>query len=492
MLEKALEEAIYYAKTHLGLKEEDDTYFRNLLLAHFLIEKPYEGEIDKEGIKALTLPDQVVSSLKEEMIQKGMPEDVADRQATYVMGVLSPIPSLVNETFHSLREKDPKKATDYLLSLSIANDYVAKSRIDRNLVWNASYAKGSPLEISINLSKPEKNNKDIAKLKTMKSTGYPKCLLCKENLGFAGNPKHPARENIRVIPIELDGRRWYLQYSPYGYYDEHCIVFLDEHIPMEINEGNMNALFDFVDLFPHYFIGSNSDLPIVGGSILDHEHFQGGKHLLPLLIAKEKEVVFDKGGVKLVVLDFYNNALRIHSKNKKKALDLASKILDAWKEHNDPENSIYAFTNGERHNTVTPYCRKVGDEYQMTLILRNNRCDDTYPEGIFHAHPEYHHIKKEGIGLIEAAGLFILPARLKRQIKEVEEAVEHNWSEEETLATYPDLDVFAPMIKALKERKISAQTYINEVCQGILKNVAVYKDDEKGERGLKRFLDKCL
>lgn len=492
MIEKSIERALSYAKSHLGLKEEDVPYFRNLILHRFGLELPYEGEVEDEAIAELSLPDILVKELIQECMARGLDEGEAQREATWVLGILSPLPSEVNARFEELREKDPSLATDYLYSLSIANDYVAKSRIDKNEHWDAEYKDGPSLEISINLSKPEKNNKDIAKLKSAKPSGYPKCLLCKENLGFAGNERWPARENIRIIPMTLGGRKWYMQYSPYGYYEEHCIVFLDEHTPMNMCEENIEALLDFVDLFPHYFIGSNSDLPIVGGSILNHEHFQGGKHLLPLFHAKDREVVKKGDGLRISILDFYDSAISIKGKDKKKVLKFATKIVEEWERFNDPENDIYSFSDGERHATITPFVRKIDGEYQLIAILRNNRVDEKYPDGIFHAHPEYHHIKKEGIGLIEAAGLFILPARLKRQIYEVEEAVKNNLKEEDYLSLYPDLVDFKSMIEEMKEKGISAKEYINGVCQGILRNVAVFKEDEKGKRGWKRFLETVL
>ncbi len=494
MISETVAKAIYYAKKHLGMKEDDEIYLTNFLLSYFKLESPYEGEIDYKHIDEMKVPDEIVNEIVAYFVSQGEEEGEASRKATYVMGLLSPLPSAVNETFFSLYKTDKKSATDYLYRLSIANDYIAKSKVDKNELWLATYKDGSPLEISINLSKPEKNNKDIAKLlKAPVSTSYPKCVLCKENLGFEGNSHHPARENIRTIPLTLAGGRWYFQYSPYVYYNEHCILFYEKHVPMEISPWTFTCLFDFVDLFPHYFIGSNSDLPIVGGSILNHEHFQGGEHLLPLLLAKDRKVVPSRyKNTEVSIVDFYDTAIRLKGKDRDEMLLIASRILDKWLHYDDSENSIISHDEEGRHNALTPIVRKNGENYEMTILLRNNKCNETYPDGIFHAHPEYHHIKKEGIGLIEAAGLFILPARLKRQCKEVEEVIEKGYSEEEYLALYPDLSIFGDMIKEMKEKHISSREYINEVCRGILNNVAVYKNDEKGRNGLDRFLKEAL
>jgi UDPglucose--hexose-1-phosphate uridylyltransferase len=490
MIEKTIKEALYYAKCHLGLRDEDAIYLENLLLQHFSCPLPYEGEIDKKAIEGYAVPDKIVGDIVSYLVaEKGMEEGEAERTSTWAMGMLTPLPSVVDDTFQKLYRSSPKKATDYLYDLSIKNDYIAKSKVDKNILWNATYPDGSPLEISINLSKPEKNNKDIAKLVHAVASGYPKCLLCEENVGFEGSASHPARENIRFIPLELNGGRWLMQYSPYVYYYNHCIVFYEKHTPMAINPDNLRALMDFVDQFPHFFIGSNSDLPIVGGSILNHEHFQGGGHYLPLLLAKMKELIYTSPkGTKVSTVDFYVTALSFVGKDRDDVLAQASKVLASWRHYNDPSHDIIADDENGNHSTCTPFVKKKDGVYTLYLVLRNNRCNATYPDGIFHAHPEYHHIKKEGIGLIEAAGLFILPARLVRQSAEVEDVVAHHLSEKEYLAKYPDLSTFAPMIKEMSETGESSRDYINKVCQGILRNVAVYKETKEGQEGLHHFL----
>jgi UDPglucose--hexose-1-phosphate uridylyltransferase len=491
MISETIEKLLVYAKLHLGMKEEDEDYLRNLFLSYCEVKEPFTGKVDEKKIANLLVPDSLVAEMVAYFVSTGNPSSLAERRATYMMGVVSPLPSVTDENFKEIYKRlGPQKACEYLYDLSIKNDYIAKSKVDKNIIWNASYSSGSPLEISINLSKPEKNNKDIAKLVSAPvSSSYPKCLLCKENLGFEGNDKHPARENIRFIPLSLNGERWYLQYSPYVYYHQHCICFYEKHVPMEISPRIFHILFAFQDLFPNFFIGSNSDLPIVGGSILNHEHFQGGGHLLPLLLARDLKVIPTKlKKTKLSIVNFYDTALRLTGKDSQEIIEAASVILKSWHTYDDPSNEIISHDEKGQHSTITPLLRKNGENYEMTLILRNNRCDEQYPDGIFHAHPEFHHIKSEGIGLIEAAGLFILPARLLRQGHEVEDVVKRGLTQEEYLKIYPDLSTFSRMVNEMKETGESAQTYMGLVCREILRNVAVFKDDEKGQEGLTKFI----
>lgn len=491
MIEKTIKKLVVYARCHLGLDKEDETYYLNTLLHLFDKDEPYFGDIDEEEVKNLQVPDSLINEIIEhEVKENNLSEEEAFLKADFILGLLSPRPSKVNEEFFSLYDKDPSKAMDYLYELSINNGYFQKTKVDQNLEWDATYPDGPSLKITINLSKPEKNNKDIAKLLTKVSSDYPKCRLCHDNLGFYGDAKKPARSSIRFVPLTLANEKWYFQYSPYGYFHKHGICFKDEHVPMHIDELTFRRLLDFVDLFPSFFMGSNSDLPIVGGSILDHEHFQGGLPVLPIFEAKNKERVYvSESGSKVSILDFYVSALKIEGENKEDVIHQAKRILDSWLEYSDEENEIIAYEGDTRHNALTLLSRKETNEYQLFLLLRNNRTSEKYPDGIFHAHPEYFPIKKEGIGLIEAAGLFILPARLKRQIKEAEESAKI--VKEEYLAKYPDMKDFQDMIEEIRKGK-TAETYINEVCRNILKNVAVFKDDEKGYRGFKEFVNKTF
>lgn len=487
MIEKTIKKLIIYARYHLGMDKEDETYYLNTLLHLFNKDEPYFGDIEEEEIKEMKVPDSLIDEIIEhEEKENGLSENDAFLKADFILGLLSPKPSEVNEKFFSLLKEDDKKAMDYLYELSIANGYFQKTKVDQNLEWDASFSSGPSLKITINLSKPEKNNKDIAKLLSKVSSDYPKCRLCHDNLGFYGDAKKPARSSIRFVPLTLNNEKWYFQYSPYGYFKKHGICFIDEHTPMHIEEKTFRRLLDFVDIFPSFFMGSNSDLPIVGGSILDHEHFQGGLPVLPIFKAIDKEEVYlSKKNTKVSILDFYVSCLKVVGEDKEDVIFQANRILEKWLHYDDLENNIISYEGDVRHNAVTLVSEKKNGKYVLYLLLRNNRCSNEYPDGIFHAHPEYFSIKKEGIGLIEAAGLFILPARLKRQIVEAEES--SHLSEEEYLAKYPDMKDFKDMIAAIRNGK-TAKEYINEVCRNILLNVAVFKDDEKGRRGMHKFV----
>ncbi len=487
MIEETVHQLVIYAKMHLGLDPEDAIYVENQLLHHFGKQVPFVGKVDETAIQNMAVPD----ALTEEIVQYdedvlGYDEAEALRDADWVFGFLSPRPSEVNRLFWEKQKENDRVAMDYLYDLSIHNGYFQKTKVDQNEVWTASFPEGSDLCITINLSKPEKNNKDIAKLLTKVSSDYPKCRLCPTNLGYYGDDKHPARSSIRFVPVTLAGEKWYFQYSPYGYFQQHGICFQSEHIPMHIERKTFERLFDFVDQFPSFFMGSNSDLPIVGGSILDHEHFQGGLPVLPIFQSGNRRLCYSsKQGTHIYEIDFYDTGLKLEGTSRKDVTDWAEKILNAWLPYNDPSCDIIGLEGKVRHNAVTSIARKVEGTYTLYLLLRNNRTNTQYPDGIFHAHPEYFSIKKEGIGLIEAAGLFVLPARLKRQLVEAEASAK--MPGDSYLATYPDMKDFGALIAALRHGK-SAHQYVNEVCRGILQNVAVFKATPAGEEGLDRFL----
>lgn len=495
-------ELIRYAKTNLSVNDEDVIYLRNMILGELDLPSFEEIEVDFEKIDSFKNPDYFTDLLTEYFKETTtLSDNEIERKITKIYGFLTPLPSKVIEKFNDiLKNEGNEKALDYLFDLSIKNDYVKKSKIDKNLVWSSSYSDKN-IEVSINLSKPEKNNKDIAKLLVKPKPSdvkYPSCLLCKENLGYYGRDDYPARENIRLIPLKLDDEQWYLQYSPYGYFNMHCIVLRDCHSNMVINESTFKKLLSFVDNFPYFFIGSNADLPIVGGSILNHEHYQGGEHRLPIMHSKPKFEfnLSENYSSKLYLLDWYNSTFLIEGENKEEIVQIATKILNKWRNYDDLDNNILSHSGGTIHNTITPCVKKEGEKYSLYLILRNNRCNDEYPDGIFHAHPEYHHIKHEGIGIIEAMGLFILPARLIRQINQIKDCLENNYSDKEIVDKYPDMDgLFLGMIHDLAKNfnKDSIDTdireYINNVCRNILKNTAVFKDDEKGINGVKKFID---
>lgn len=503
MILDTVDNLVLYAKYHLDLNDElDQIYIRNLLLNELNLSHPNSdfNYKDENEIKNSIVPDKLIEELSSYLINElGMNEKDAELKYTKIMGMLTKSPSEVNKKFNYIYEnKGDKEALDYLYNLSIRNYYFQKTKVDKNIVWSTTYPSKN-IEVSINLSKPEKSNKDIAKLLVKPNPSeikYPKCLLCLENLGFAGNYSHPARENIRVIPLLLNNEEWYLQYSPYGYFYKHCIVFSKNHSNMVINNGTFKKLCSFVDQYPSFFIGSNADLPIVGGSILNHEHYQGGEHLLPVMKSKTKKEykLTNYKDTKLFKLDWYNTCLLLTSKNSDEIVEVATKILNAWRDYDDMNNDILSHSGETMHNTITPSIRKENGIYYLYLILRNNRCDEKYPDGIFHAHKEYHHIKKEGIGIIEAMGLFILPARLIRQENEIKDVLELGLNNDQILAKYPDLADFLSMIRELKlnyskntiDKDIN--TYIETVCQNILINTAVFKDNEIGTKGLDEFI----
>ena len=489
-IENLVYEFLYFAKNKLFLNELDALYYSNFLFDILKYSPTSDFEI-KENYNDV---NYFANNFKEYLMNTLELDDVeAELKLGYIFGILTPLPSEVNKKFHELvNSGDKEGATSYLYNLGINSYYVQKQKIDQNIVWDATFENDPAIEISINLSKPEKNNKDIAKLlSATKETSYPKCLLCKENLGFFGTAKKASRENIRYAFFNYCNHDWFMQYSPYGYFDEHMILVDVEHRPMAITNEVLETLLLFVAEFPHYIIGSNSDLPIVGGSILNHEHFQGGKHIFPMMKAEPLFEIEDLyPDVNVYYLNFYNSTMLIKGKNYKDVLNASIKIKDAWATHTDAAVDIISEDELGRHNTVTPIARIVDGEYYMYLILRNNCCNETYPDGIFHAHPEYHAIKKEGIGLIEAMGRFVLPARLKRQLKQVDEVAALKLNKDEYLEKYPDLEPFESMINDLKLGKYpSSKEYVNEVCRNILRNTAVYKNDEQGKAALNRFVE---
>lgn len=499
MLNATIEKLLVYASARLDLHPRDIEYKRNELLALLDETHPYLGPINVSEIKNLKVPDNLILELEEGIKSKKLcPEEKVESLITDVMGRLTPLPTQVYDKFYEIYRKDKVKATDYLYHLSVFNNYIQKTKIDENLHWIAKFPKND-LEITINLAKPEKDNKQIAKLVGKKddvTEKYPQCVLCKENVGFAGHLTHPARQNLRVIPLKLDDENWFLQFSPFVYYDKHCIVIDEVHEPMAISRRNISKLLAFVDQFPHYFVGSNSDLPIVGGSILNHEHFQGGAHILPMMKAKPLFALRPRHFhlVNVYYLDWYNSTLLLKSNYKHRLLDVADHILKTWRDYSDESVGIIAKSEAGQHNTLTVIARKVGKTYHLYIIFRNNRCSEMYPDGIFHAHPEHHAIKKEGIGLIEAMGLFILPARLKRQLTTINEIFSTGANLEKALQEHPDLEVFAPLITTLKAAPKESdyqhliKNFVNETCRDILVNTAVFKDDEAGIAARDRFL----
>ena len=409
-----------------GLVEPEDRRFTiNRLLELFHLDE-LDDEVAAAYAKRTPMTQESAEAALEDILNEMldyaaedglMPEDTVtyrDLFDTKIMGMLVPRPSEVIKKFQALYQISPKEATDYFYKLSRDTNYIRRYRIKKDQKWTADTEFGT-LDITINLSKPEKDPKAIAAAKLAKQSGYPKCLLCKENEGYAGRVNHPARQNHRIIPVTINHSDWFFQYSPYVYYNEHCIVFNAEHTPMKIEKATFGKLLDFVEQFPHYFVGSNADLPIVGGSILSHDHFQGGHYEFAMAKAPvEKELVF-KGfeDVKAGIVKWPMSVIRISAPQKERLIELADKILLAWRGYTDEDAFIFAETEGEPHNTITPIARKRGNDYELDLVLRNNITTEEHPLGVYHPHAKLHHIKKENIGLIEVMGLAVLPARLK-------------------------------------------------------------------------------
>lgn len=502
-----IEKLLVYAKSNLHLEKRDEIYFRNLLLREFKLDEPMEEVCDLTEISKLDVPDILVKEVEDYALENNIiVEGKENLYSTYIFGLLSPLPSKVNQEFKYLRKNfGEKKACEYLYNLSVKNNYVQKTAIGRNLKWEY-FDEDKYLEITINLSKPEKDNKEIAKLLTMpkKARKYPACLLCKENEGFEGTLTHPARENIRTISVELGGEPWFIQYSPYAYYNEHLIAISESHTPMHIKSDTIDKVLDFVDFLPNYMIGSNAALPIIGGSILNHEHFQGGEHLMPMHNAKILTPLMstDYSDVKVGIVDWYNSVLRLESENRDQISSLAKQVILAWENYSNESCYIYAKTDGVRHNSLSPVARKQGSKYILDMIFRNNITNEQYPDGVFHAHPEYHNIKKEGIGLIEAMGLFILPGRLKKQLHMIAEILckETAYIKEEISKEDNYLFAHRFMIEQLvgegysdtmEDAEKRVTNYVNNVCKNILLNTAVFKKDEIGVNGFLDFLTTC-
>ncbi len=411
---------------------------------------------------------------------------------TRLMGVLTPRPSAVIAAFRALYAEDAEKATDWYYRFSCDTDYIRRYRIAKDLKWKAATAYGE-LDVTINLSKPEKDPRAIAAARSAKPSGYPKCQLCREAEGYAGRADYPARENHRLLPIRLDGEDWFLQYSPYVYYNEHCIALCAEHRPMKIDRAAFRRLLDFVTLFPHYFIGSNADLPIVGGSILSHDHFQGGRYEFAMARAEVERALSFPGfeDVAAGIVRWPMSVIRLRCADRGRLADLAGKILDAWRAYSDPAVSVFAETGGEMHNTITPIARRRGADYELDLVLRNNLTTDEHPLGLFHPHAELHHIKKENIGLIEVMGLAVLPARLREELSELGRRLVSG----EDLLSSPLTAKHAPWAEELKARYSFTpdnadsilRKEVGEVFKTVLEHAGVFKRDAAGAAAFLRF-----
>ena len=471
----------------------EKNYTINLLLDVFKEDEYVEPEEEYRDIDL----EEVLNALLDEAVKRNLIEDSVvyrDLFDTRLMNCLMPRPAQVQNEFWSRYEKDPQEATDYFYKLSQDSDYIRRYRVKKDQKWTVDSEYGK-IDITINLSKPEKDPKAIAAAKLVKSSSYPKCLLCPENEGYAGRVNHPARENHRIIPITVNDSPWGFQYSPYVYYNEHCIVFNSQHVPMKIEKNTFIKLFDFVKLFPHYFLGSNADLPIVGGSILSHDHFQGGHYEFAMERAGIKQTLTIPGfeDVQAGIVNWPMSVVRIRHKEAERLVKLAAHILTAWRAYTDEDAFIYAQTDGEPHNTITPIARMRNGEFELDLVLRNNITTPEYPLGVYHPHQELHHIKKENIGLIEVMGLAVLPARLKGEMQRLGEYIisGKDIRADEELAKHADwVDEFLPKYDAITEDNVDEilQTEIGIVFKKVLEHAGVYKNTDEGMNAFMRFI----
>ncbi|WP_124101186.1 UDP-glucose--hexose-1-phosphate uridylyltransferase [Ruminococcus sp. Marseille-P6503] len=485
--------AAYGLETGL-IGKEDRIFAINRILEALGLDEYKEPAQEYSGV----VLEEVLRELTDYACEKGLCGDsivYRDLFDTKLMGLLTPRPSEINQLFRGLyNHQSPEAATDYFYKLSQDSDYIRRYRIKKDMRWVAPTEYGD-LDITINLSKPEKDPKAIAAARNARQSGYPKCLLCYENEGYAGRVDSPARQNHRVISLKINGEDWGLQYSPYVYYNEHCILFNKKHTPMVIDKAAFSKLFDFVEQFPHYFIGSNADLPIVGGSILAHEHFQGGNYTFAMAKAPvEKELVF-KGfeGVKAGIVKWPMSVIRISSLDRNELAELAGKILSCWRGYTDEEAFVFAQADGEPHNTITPIARMRNGSFELDLVLRNNITTEEHPLGVYHPHAELHHIKKENIGLIEVMGLAVLPARLKDEMDRLAKALVsgEDLRSDETLMKHADwAEAFSASYDITRENVNEIiQKEIGIVFSKVLEHAGVFKRNEKGREYFSRFIE---
>lgn len=495
MIQNNILELTEYALRTGLIKESDKVYTINRLMELFGLDELEETAPESERELESILTDMLDYAAEHGLLQ----EDTItyrDLFDTKIMSVLMPRPSEVCEEFHQLYDvAGPKAATNYFYKLSGDSNYIRRARVAKDMKWTTETEFGT-LDITINLSKPEKDPKAIAAAKLAKQSGYPKCLLCRENEGYAGRVNHPARQNHRIIPVTINGSNWYFQYSPYVYYNEHCIVFNEQHVPMKIERATFGKLLDFVEQFPHYFVGSNADLPIVGGSILSHDHFQGGNFTFAMAKAPiEREIAFvGFEDVKAGIVKWPMSVIRLSHPEKERLIELADKILVTWRGYSDEAAFVFAETNGEPHNTITPIARRRGTDYELDLVLRNNITTEEHPLGVYHPHAKLHHIKKENIGLIEVMGLAVLPARLKEEIATLEAfyisgvdfrvneltAKHADWMED-IIARHPEMEARDVHQVLLEE--------IGQVFKEVLLDAGVYKCTEEGREAFMRLVD---
>ncbi len=496
---------INYALKNKLITKYDVNYARNTLIGFLLLDKPYEGLCTETPDEPSSILYQLLDFIAED--NERAPLLLPDNTLTYrdlldtaIMGCLTPWPSEVINKFEYLKENiNSKAATDYFYALSLKTNYIRSDRIAKNKIWYYS-TRYADLTITINLTKPEKDPKEIAKLKLLPQSGYPKCALCPQNEGYRGTANNAARQNHRIIPLILNNESWSLQYSPYVYYNEHCIVLRNEHVPMKIEKSSFARLLDFVKEYPHYFIGSNADLPIVGGSILTHDHFQGGNYIMPMFTSKEiiHFELYKYKNTSMCIINWPMSTIKLTGYDKNELIEAAYEVHTRWMDYSDEENNIIAYTDGTRHNTVTPIVRIENGKYAVYIVLRNNRTSTKHPDGIFHPHKTWHHIKKENIGLIEVMGYFILPGRLDSELSIIADAM--------VAGTLDKIEKSSPAYKhiewaneILSHQAVTRENVINilhnevgNVCTHVLEDSGVFKTDENGINSFVKFLENSL
>ena len=491
MCYQAIEDLLGYA-LRTGLIEEcDRTWAANRLL-HTLGLESWEPP---QTVRERPLEDILKELLDDAAARGVIQNDITSRDLfdTELMGILTPRPSQVIQSFREKYRHSPKAATDWFYRFCQDTDYIRRYRIARDVKWKAATPYGE-LDITINLSKPEKDPKAIAAAKAAPQTSYPKCQLCRENEGYAGRLNHPARQNHRIVPITINQEDWFLQYSPYVYYNEHCIVLNGQHTPMKIDKATFRRLLDFIRQFPHYFVGSNADLPIVGGSILSHDHFQGGHYTFAMEKAPvERTITFrDFEDVEAGIVKWPMSVIRLRCKDDQRLVELADRILAAWRGYTDEAAFVFAETDGEPHNTITPIARMRKGQFELDLVLRNNITTAEYPLGVYHPHQELHHIKKENIGLIEVMGLAVLPSRLKNELNGVAQALVRgdDLRANETLAKHAD---WAEELKTrytftVENAEEILRREVGAVFAQVLEHAGVFKCTPEGREAFLRFI----
>ncbi len=492
MTDGKIKAVVEYAVNAGLIDEADKTYCINGIIALF-----GKNDFDADAPIAEGGIEELLDSLCDDAVEMGLIDSGSvsrDLFDTKIMGVLTPRPSEVIKKFRGLYEENPEKATDWYYKFSGDTNYIRRNRIAKILKWQQTGEYGT-IDITVNLSKPEKDPKAIAAAKNMPQVGYPKCMLCRECEGYSGRIDFPARQNHRIIPVTINNSQWFMQYSPYVYYNEHCIVFNGTHTPMTIDKSAFSKLLEFVTVFPHYFLGSNADLPIVGGSILSHEHFQGGKYEFAMERAPiEKELTFEGfSDVKAGIVKWPMSTIRLQSENKESLVNLADKLLLKWRSYTDEAAFIFAETDGNPHNTITPIARRRGDMFELDLVLRNNITTEEHPLGVYHPHSELHHIKKENIGLIEVMGLAVLPPRLKDELEAVEKAIltKSDLRADALTKEHADwVESFIDNFEFTEENTMDIlKDEVGKVFSTVLEHAGVYKRTEEGMAAFIRFIE---